>query len=118
MDDLTSNAKPLGDVFKFVLGTVPYSIGMYPHPVMKQDARAELRAAGVAVVQRNWTWEDVEENFTSDGLAARCITAFNKYLAAHHKLDGAEAEKYEQRMAEFFRTRLELVGNQLVIQDV
>ena len=116
MDNLTDNATPIDDTFKFTLGDISYTIGMYPHPTMPEDARAELRANGVAVIQRNWTWEDLESDFTSDMLANMCISAFNKYLAIHHTSDGStEDRSYEQRMAEFFLNRIELHGNQLMV---
>ena len=116
MDNLTDNAVPIDAVFKFRLGDIDYRIGMYPHPTMPKDARAELRANGVAVIQRNWTWEDVEEDFTPERLSLLCVAAFNKYLEAHHQDDGTEEDRsYEQQMADFFQLRIVLQGNQLVV---
>lgn len=114
IDNLTINAAPLLGVFEFSLGDVNYTIGRYPHPDLTADFRTVLRANGVPVLQRDFIWSDLEEIFLVKDLGRRELEAFNRYLAAHHDDDGAEALSYEEELATFFLQDIELVGNQLV----
>jgi hypothetical protein len=117
MDNLTLNSAALDGTFDFSLGGINYTLGQYPHPEITEFHRAELRADGVAVIQRSFNWSDVQEDIYPIAIenAKRTLVAVNEYLAEKHSEDGGvELKNYDQQIADFFLNKIKLQGNQLV----